>query len=160
MEKYFVYIRPFLEEFINKVKNDYRLAVWSSAGDDYVNEIVSQLKILDNQLEFVWARSKCKRKYVPQMDEDGYYDTDPKSHYYFVKPLKKVKRKGYSLERILILDDTFRKSEENYGNAIYPTPYLGQEKDNELQKVALYLKKIKDVENFRSIEKRDWRERI
>lgn len=158
--KYFIYKRPFLEEFINEVSKDFKLAVWSSATDDYVHEVVDKLKPLDARLEFVWARSRCKEKFKSQVDEYGYYDPDPRNHYYFVKPLKKVKRKGYELERILIIDDTVSKSEENYGNVIYPTPFYGEEDDNELILLAKYLKTIKDEENFRDIEKRNWRESI
>ena len=76
-----------------------------------------------------------------------------------IRPLKKVKRKGYDLERILIIDDSPHKSKLNYGNAIYPKPYKGETEDNELIKLINYLESIKDEPNFRKIEKRNWRKK-
>ena len=74
-----------------------------------------------------------------------------------MKPLKKVKRKGFDLDRILIIDDSPHKSKLNYGNAIYPKPYKGESADTELVKLIDYLESIKDEPNFRTIEKRYWR---
>lgn len=70
-------------------------------------------------------------------------------------------RKGYaSKESILIVDDTQSKLRRNYGNAIYPTAYRGNPADDELKKLLRYLIKIKDVSNFRSLEKRNWKSQL
>ncbi len=45
----------------------------------------------------------------------------------------------------------------NYGNAIYPKSYVGDVEDDELLRLSKYLSSIKDCENFRKIEKRNWR---
>jgi hypothetical protein len=79
------------------------------------------------------------------------------SHYNYLKVLKKVRNKGYRLERMLIVDDTPSKARRNYGNVIYPKEYLGDSGDNELLLLFKYLMKIKDVENVRTIEKRNWK---
>jgi len=85
-------------------------------------------------LLFVWGRSRCtvqpKDKHI---DARVYSGND--GHLGFVKHLSKVKRRGYApLEKILIIDDTPSKAKHNYGNAIYPTPYTGQD-DHELPKL-------------------------
>ena len=154
---YYVYRRPYLIHFLNAIKNDFLLAVWSSASDDYVEEVVKIIFPEDITLEFVWGRSKCKPKRFLNIDDFGNYESRYLDHYNFIKPLKKVKKKGFSLDRMLIVDDTPRKSSDNFGNAIYPKEYLGDVKDDELKALAHYLKMLKDVTNVRTIEKRGWR---
>lgn len=41
--EYFVYKRPGLDEFLNSIKEEFRIAVWSSASDDYVTGIASNI---------------------------------------------------------------------------------------------------------------------
>jgi RNA polymerase II subunit A small phosphatase-like protein len=60
----------------------------------------------------------------------------------------------------LIVDDTPHKSRQNYGNVIYPREYLGDAADDELPQLLRYLLQLKDAENVRTIEKRNWRNRL
>ena len=156
---YNIYKRPFLEAFFEAIKNDFLLAIWSSASDDYVEEVAKQIVPEDIELEFVWGRSRCTYRRNIQIDEYGYYD-DFQNHYHYIKPLKKVKRKGYHLDRILIVDDSPHKSKDNFGNAIYPKPFTGDTADEELRLLAKYLKSLKDMENIRRIEKRSWQNQV
>lgn len=144
--KYFVYKRPHLDHFLQEVARHFTLGVWSSAGDEYVSGIVSMIKPSSVDFEFVWARSKCSLK------RDRTYDT-----YYLEKRLDKLKKRGYPLEQILILDDTAEKASCNYGNAIYIKEYTGAPEDTELLHLLEYLLTLKDAENVRTIEKRFWR---
>ena len=136
------------------------IAIWSSASDDYVEEITKRIIPKDIKLEFVWGRSRCTYRRNLRIDEYGYYDDDVRNHYHYIKPLKKVKRKGFNLNRILIVDDTPHKSKDNFGNAIYPKEFTGDAEDKELKLLAKYLKTLKDKENVRRIEKRNWKNRI
>ena len=155
---YHVYKRPFLIEFLTKVSENFLLAVWSSASDEYVEEIVKRIFPKNIPMEFVWGRSRCTYKRNLQIDEFGYYSNRyfDHYHYHYIKPLKKVKRRGYHLDRILIVDDSPHKSKDNYGNAIYPTPFTGDQKDRELALLSKYLQSLKNKENLRYIEKRNW----
>ena len=157
---YNIYKRPFLDEFLKEVKSDFLIAIWSSASDDYVEEITKRIIPKDIKLEFVWGRSRCTYRRNLRIDEYGYYDDDVRNHYHYIKPLKKVKRKGFNLNRILIVDDTPHKSKDNFGNAIYPKEFTGDAEDKELKLLAKYLKTLKDKENVRRIEKRNWKNRI
>ena len=157
---YYVYKRPFLDEFIEAIKNDFLIAIWSSASDDYVDEITKRIIPKDIELEFVWGRSRCTYRRNLRIDEYGYYDDDFRNHYHYIKPLKKVKRKNFNLDRILIVDDTPHKSKDNFGNAIYPRAFTGDIEDTELRLLAKYLQTLKDKENVRQIEKRNWQNRI
>lgn len=157
---YYVYERPYLADFLDSIKDDFILAIWSSASDDYVEAVVQQIIPKDIDLAFVWGRSRCVYRRNLKLDEYGYYDDNIRNHYHFIKPLKKVKRLGYKLERILIVDDTPHKSQDNYGNAIYPKVYTGDEEDEELLLLGKYLHSLKDKPNVRGIEKRNWREQV
>lgn len=154
---YKVYKRPFLEEFLTGLAGNFDVAVWSSASDDYVALVVKEIFPSDYPLRFVWGRSRCT--YKPDyrlLDEFGFHD--PFSHYDYVKRLDKVRRFGYSKERMLIIDDTPRKCIHNYGNAIYPAEYLGGINDNELLLLLRYLGTLKDLDTVRHTEKRNWRD--
>lgn len=141
-----VYIRPHLHRFLTEIAEDYELAVWSAATEDYVQAVVRAVTPTDVELAFVWSRSRCTQRFDPEEYEP-----------YFVKDLKKVRRKGYSLERALIVEDTPRKVERHYGNAVYVTSWEGDEDDDLLLDLLDYLRSIHSEANFRSIEKRGWR---
>jgi RNA polymerase II subunit A small phosphatase-like protein len=156
-ETYKVYKRPFLEEFLEALPQYFRVAVWSSASDDYVQYIVDHIFPKNNPLEFVWGRSKCTWKADHNMISDMGY-VDYQNHFNYAKLLRKVKKKGIaSLERMVIVDDTPKKCLQNYGNAIYPDIFDGDKYDDELPDLLKYLITLKDVENVRTIEKRNYR---
>jgi RNA polymerase II subunit A small phosphatase-like protein len=143
---YYVYVRPNLECFLSRVAQDFKLAIWSSSDDTYVQELVDKIKPATVNFEFIWGRSRTTKKRKSVTDE-----------YYYVKRLSKVKKKGFLLERTLIIDDTAEKSMLNYGNAIQIAEFTGNANDNELLLLASYLKKFIRVENVRQIDKRYWR---
>lgn len=153
---YYVYKRPGLDAFLADCAEKFHLAVWSSASDDYVSEVVKRIFSVDIKLAFAWGRSRCTPLVLPQTDEYGYYNSDGLTHYEYAKMLKKVKRLGFNLSSVLIVDDTPEKVRNCYGNAIYTMPFLGDSEDNELVILADYLDSLKAVDNVRSIEKRQW----
>ncbi|MFK7905121.1 MAG: NIF family HAD-type phosphatase [Chitinophagales bacterium] len=111
-------------------------------------------------MEFVWGRSRC----VYRRNWNIEIDSDPNSHYFnqyhYVKPLQKLKRKGFRMARMLIVDDSPHKCQDNYGNAIYPSEFKGTLEDNELEFLLPYLKTLKDKADVRRIEKRRWRSEL
>jgi RNA polymerase II subunit A small phosphatase-like protein len=62
ISKYQVYKRPYLDEFLQEIKEDFLLAIWSSASDDYVRAVVEKIIPKEIKLEFVWGRSRCTLK--------------------------------------------------------------------------------------------------
>jgi RNA polymerase II subunit A small phosphatase-like protein len=151
---YFVYKRPHLDMFLAECNQIYHLAVWSSASDEYVAEVVRRIVPNDIPLQFVWGRSKCAPRRATE--EDYFRDSYDNTHYHYTKQLKKIKKKGFHLDRTLIVDDTPEKVKDNFGNAIYPKEFLGDLKDNELLLLCDYLKHINQFENLRRVEKRNW----
>ncbi|WP_035567121.1 HAD family hydrolase [Hymenobacter sp. IS2118] len=157
---YYVYKRPGLDEFLQACAENFDLAVWSSASDDYVQQVVEKIFPAEIKLLFVWGRSHCTPLVLPQIDEYGYYNLDGASHYEYAKMLKKVRRLGYDATRILIVDDTPEKVRNCYGNAIYPNPFMGNPDDKEIMILAQYLHSLRDAQNVRSIEKRQWQHKF
>jgi len=144
-DNYLVHKRPVLDKFLTDISNHYKIGIWSSASDIYVSTIVNKIKPDSINFEFVWGRSKCTLKRDINLDS-----------YYYEKRLDKLKRKGYQLEKILIVDDTPSKSNRNYGNAIYIKEFSGDKTDEELNLLHDYLLTLKSIENVRTVEKRRW----
>jgi TFIIF-interacting CTD phosphatase-like protein len=146
---FYVYKRPYLEHFLSTLVDHYDIAVWSSASSDYVNIIVNQFIAPIIPLQFAWSDERCTYKRNIELDE-----------YYYIKDLKKAKKKGYSIDSMLIVDNTREKVSRNYGNAIYPSDFVGDQDDSELKDLTTYLLGIKDHENLRRLEKRGWKSTI
>lgn len=146
MGSYFIYKRPYLDHFLTLLAKNLKLAIWSSADDVYVKQLVERIKPAHITFEFVWGRSRTTKKRKSVTDD-----------YYFVKRLSKIKQKGFKLERTLIIDDTAEKSMLNYGNAVQVAEFTGDPVDDELLQLSNYLQTLKDAENVRVIEKRFWR---
>ncbi len=144
-EAYYIYKRPYLEEFLTAMNENFKLAIWSSADEKYIEDIVSLITPSDVSFEFVWSRSRCTTKWNYELDR-----------FVHQKRLKKVKKLGFELKKMLIVDDSPEKTKENFGNAIYIPAYIGDLKDEELKKLAKYLFLIKENENVRQLEKRGW----
>lgn len=155
---YSLYRRPGLDAFLEQCAGRFDLAVWSSATDDYVAAIVSRIFSDPALLHFAWGRSRASLRRHIGPDDAFYYV--PSDHRHFLKPLKKIVKRGWSLERMLIVDDTPQKCVRNYGNAIYVRPYEGDEDDDELRLLARYLATLADCSNVRTIEKRMWRREV
>ncbi len=144
--EYFVYKRPGLENFLEFIQANYQLAIWSSSSSDYAQSIVEDIFVHSDILKFLWARERC----VSKVDLDS-------REQYWIKDLKKVKKLGFDLEKVLVIDDSPEKLQRNYGNHIPVTPFKGDSKDNELLKLIIYLDKLKSLDSVRTIEKRNWR---
>lgn len=145
-----VYTRPGLDDFLKSIIKSYQLACWSSATQDYLAAILQViLPSKQYDLQFVWDRSHCLRK-VDFENQDAFY----------LKDLRKIKRQGFDLTRVLILEDEPRKVSKNYGNAVYVRPFLGDPMDDELPRLATYLNKIASAPDFRQLEKRGWRAQV
>ena len=142
---YAIYQRPFLSEFLTSCSAWFHLAIWSSATDEYVQAVVERMMPTGIEPVFDWGRRRCVLRYDLEQFED-----------YHVKDLKKVKRMGYRLERVLIADDTPSKVQRHYGNAVYVPPFLGDSEDGTLPRLAGYLISLHDVANVRTVEKRGW----
>lgn len=143
--EYFVYCRPYLDEFLRSCAEHFDLAIWSSGSEDYVRAITNRIFPDHIAPLFVWTRDRCTEKMNPET-----------GHTFYQKDLKKVVRRGFSLARTIIVEDIQQNVERNYGNAIYVSPFTGSATDDELRKLAKYLAQLSQNDDFRRLEKRYW----
>jgi len=143
---YFVYSRPFLREFLERMWKLYDIAIWSAAGALYVEPAVKTIMDGLPQPVFVWSGKRCTRRFDHESMQE-----------YYIKDLKKVRKRGFDAGRILIVDDLELNAQRNYGNAVYIREYDGSPDDKELLYLADYLESLHGTPNFRTVEKRHWR---
>ena len=146
--QYYVYLRPHLGEFLAACSTRFDIAIWTASSEDYAAAVVARLFAGGPVPKFVWARDRCTVRSDPDTRE-----------MYHVKDLKKVRAQGYALEHVIVVDDTARKHERNYGNLVTVRPFEGDQADDELVHLERYLLALADVPNVRAIEKRGWRNR-
>ena len=142
---YYIYKRPGLDHFLAHVAETYRLSVWTSSSPGYARAVCDALFDSRLPLEFVWASDRC----TPQRD----FELDC---WTMAKRLKKLRRHGYSLEEVVVIDDSPEKHTHNYGNLVAVRPFEGSPADDELSLLLPYLRQLALAPNIRSVEKRDW----
>ena len=142
-----VYKRPYVSEFLRACREWFEVAVWTSASPGYAAGIVEAL--FPYAPAFVWASDCCTRAYDPERGE-----------HFSVKNLRKVKTRGYSLEQVIVVDDTAEKHGQNYGNLVRIRAWTGDLEDRELVLLRSYLERLRTVENVRAVEKRQWRAEV
>ena len=140
-----MYKRPGLDEFLASVFDRFEIGVWTSASDSYADCVTASLFTSDQQTSFVWGASRCTQR----RDIDTHES-------YWVKDFKKLKRRGYELERVLVIDDTPQKHSRNYGNLIRIPAFEGDPLDDVLPKLSRYLRSLESESDVRAIEKRGW----
>lgn len=145
---YSIYKRPGVDQFLAKVRSHFRVAVWTSSTQRYAGSVVSNVFPSDLELEFLWSRDRCTRKFNAELYEHEW-----------AKNLSKIKRRGFRLEHVLMVDDTPAKLANHYGNLVRVRPFMGDLADQELYALAEYLPSLADAPNVRVIEKRFWRGR-
>ena len=151
---YYIYKRPHLDAFLKACSKKYRIAIWSSAQAEYVKEVVEKVVYKHVELEFIWTRQNCSVKVVKKPLLEGFnYGGFYKEHQW-IKPLKKVKNK---LESTLIIDNSPYKVIENQENALIIKSFEGEQGDNELDKLLVFLPEFEGVEDVRKIDKRSWK---
>ncbi|MDQ6966782.1 MAG: HAD family hydrolase, partial [Mariprofundaceae bacterium] len=144
VDKYHVHKRPHVAEFIDFCRARFRMAVWTSATEDYAIAMVDELFGAPHDLAFLWHREQC----ITQMDSS--YEP------VYIKDLKKVKRKGFDLDQVIALDDSPEKLQRNYGNLLRIAPFYGDPADDLLLHVMPFLDQLRVADNIRAVEKRGW----
>ena len=144
--QYAVYKRPGLDSFLSTVEAKFDLAVWTSSTRVYAALVVSSIFPPNVELNFVWSRERCTMRFDPELLD-----------YEWTKNLGKLRRRGYQLEQVLVVDDTPEKLAKHYGNLVRVKPFFGNPEDRELLQLGQYLLTLAEVPNVRKIEKRFWR---
>ncbi len=148
-EQYFVYKRPFLGEFLAFCFENFDVGVWTTSTADYASLVVDRVTNPDQTLQFLWSRERCTWAFDEATHERV-----------LVKRLEKLGRRGYRPDSIIVVDDTPSAWRTSYGNLIRVARFEGDRSDDELKYLSKYLKTLIDMENIRTVEKRNWRARI
>lgn len=147
--QYFVYKRPFLNEFLEFCFENFEVAVWTSSTRNYAEKVIENIFGYRHSVSFVWARERCTIS----------FDEEERTNFHEKKILK-IKNRGYDLRSVIVVDDSPEKWRSSYGNLVRVKPFFGEIDDDELKHLTVYLEKLKTVENIRKFEKRNWRNRI
>lgn len=145
---YCVYWRPHLPEFVAYVAARFRLGVWTSSSPAYAQMVCAAVFPKTVALEFVWASDRCTLR--RDLESDSWVHS---------KDFRKLRRRGYDLRRVLMVDDSPEKHLRNYGNLVRVAPFFGALDDDELRHLANYLASLASEPDLRAIEKRHWRRR-
>ena len=143
---YVLYLRPGVRAFLAHAAQHYVLAVWTSSSPLYARAVTDLLFGTEEAPAFVWASDRCTLR--RDLETDIWCQS---------KPLRKVRRRGYDLRRVLVVDDSPEKHTRNYGNLIAIRPFEGDPDDDELPQLSRYLERLSIEPDFRRIEKRRWR---
>ena len=144
-EWYFVFKRPYVDEFLSYCFKNFKVAIWTSAGDVFAQEIYHKLIKPVGKPLFIWSSARC----TPTLNPENFETIE-------VKNLDKVKKKGFSLSKVIMVDDTPEKLMKHYGNLVRVKEYLGHIEDDELVILRQYLDHLNSFDNIRKIEKRGW----
>lgn len=147
--QYFVYKRPFLDECLEFCFENFDVAVWTSSTKNYAAGIVENIFGSKYRTEFLWARERCTMSFDQEEREN-----------FLEKKMSKIRKRGYDLKSVIVVDDSPEKWRSSYGNLVCVKPFFGESDDDELKHLIEYLKRLKNIENVRSVEKRNWRNRI
>jgi RNA polymerase II subunit A small phosphatase-like protein len=148
-EEIFVYKRPYLDYFISTILEWFDVAVWTASGCEYAAEIVRHVFPDPSKISFLFSSERCTNKYCPATGER-----------IVIKDMKKVKRKGFDLRRVLIVDDTPSTWQRNYGNAVHIESYWGSRIDDHLLHLLTYLEYLGHESDVRKVDKRRWRNQV
>jgi TFIIF-interacting CTD phosphatase-like protein len=148
---YEVLERPHVRRFLQFAFDHFaEVAVWTAASRGYAEQVLQHLLGQDfaTRLAFFWTRERCRQA----IDYDtGYLSTE--------KPLRKVRRRGYDLAKVLFVEDTPENLRRSYGNLVPVQPFVGDPTDDELVELEAFLHELGGLEDVRRHEKRGWRGR-
>ncbi|MCP4574131.1 MAG: HAD family hydrolase [bacterium] len=145
---FLIHLRPHAREFLTAAARDWDLAIWTSASADYA-EIVRGNLFVDVEVEFVWSRGRCTRVFDQERQREVW-----------IKDLRKVKKCGRDLARVLVIDDKPGGLARSYGNLVRVQPWRGEPGDIELAALERHLESLVDEPDLRTVEKRGWRSRF
>lgn len=145
---YYTKKRPFLDEFLDYIKKNFKYGIYTAAGEQYAK---IHMKTLNLDPLFLLSSKNCTKKRKFSMGWQNEYN----SEWYSLKKLDKLKKYSHKSNMIAI-DDKWESFANDYGNLIKVNPFVGDIKDTTLKKLIKYLEDLKKVKNIREIEKRGW----
>lgn len=72
----------------------------------------------------------------------------------YTKPLAKIRKLAFNLERVIAVNDVAENYHDAYGNLVQVRKYLGDSSDTELLRLGQYLPRLASESNIRKLEQR------
>jgi carboxy-terminal domain RNA polymerase II polypeptide A small phosphatase len=138
-------VRPYARQLIAALLDRFDVAVWTSAGESHADSVVAALFPSKEDLAFVWSSIRCTE-----------YRDFENNRVVSLKNLRKLRRHGHDLSRVVAIDDSPEKYMRNYGNLVRVDPWMGEPGDTQLADLALYIEWLAAHPDVRRVEKRGW----
>lgn len=144
--------RPHADEILRRCfahGHLFETGFWTAGTADYAAEFVKRMLLPSEAPALVFARDRCTPVW---RDEFGAPSAGE-----VVKDLKKVRRRGFDLDGVLMVDNTSSVLRRNYGNHVPIPSFFGDPKDDYLERLwPRLLEWICDPGGVRRIDKRGW----
>ncbi|KAJ5066294.1 ctd small phosphatase-like protein [Anaeramoeba ignava] len=123
----YVNIRPGLNEFFQKIKNNFEIMIFTAAQKNYANPVIN---FIDQEgiISKIFYRDSCVS--------------------FFGNPVKDLRVIGIDLDKIILVDNSLTSSLFQKENYLPIISWYGDQNDNELSKIALILERIVPLDNF------------
>ncbi|CAF1025928.1 unnamed protein product [Brachionus calyciflorus] len=151
-------MRPYFHEFLTSAYEDYDIAIWSATS----------MKWIQAKMEEIGATRNPNYKIAFYLDSGAMISVYTAEYGLLnVKPLKVIWDKMpefYSHKNTIMFDDLRRNFLMNPQNGLRIEPYknahLNRDKDKELYRLSIYLKKISKLEDMSEIKHKYWHKYI
>lgn len=149
-------MRPYLHEFLTSAYEDYDIAIWSATSLKWIEVKMNELGVSNHPDYKIVFYLDCAAMISVYSTEYGVLN---------VKPLKVIWdmeefSEHYSARNTIMFDDLKRNFLMNPQNGLRIEPYknahTNRDKDKELMKLAVYLKKISKLEDLSGLKHRNW----
>ena len=130
-DKYYVYIRPGLKKFLNSVKDNYTLFIWTASTKRFLYLVMDNVGIDRSLFKHIFTRKHC-------IDMDSYYTKDLTRYF-----------SEYELSQTVLVDNSFYNFIPQPSNGYHIKTFLGNHNDKALRLLQLNLKLLKNREDVR-----------
>lgn len=148
-----VHHRPYLKELLEFLFINFSVAIWTAAGTEWSDIVLSTIGIEKESFLFVWNSDKCKLK----------HSCHNYGEFYTIKPLEKIwnkKQLKFTKHNTILIDNTPSCFEKNTGNGLLVPTFVSNiytQTDDTFLKLIEHLKEIltqfKNGKSVRNIQK-------
>ncbi|KAE8738727.1 hypothetical protein FOCC_FOCC015773 [Frankliniella occidentalis] len=150
----FELMRPFLHEFLTEAYKEYDIVIWSATSMKWIEEKMKLLGVASNTAYKITFYMDYLAMITVHTSKYGTVN---------VKPLGVIWGKYpefYSPKNTIMFDDIRRNFLMNPSNGLRIRPFrqahMNRQTDRELLKLSKYLKMIAELEDFSTLEHRNW----
>lgn len=161
VDEYSVYKRNGLDKFLAGLFSRYKVGIYTLATKPYAEMVLDNILRPDQRVEFLFDRKRCVRSFNSMhggsLPYSGLY-SGGSSPVTYSKSIKKVKKLGYDIDRVVVLDDSPEVWARSYGNLVQVAPFFGELQDDELAHALSFVDSLhQGNQPVRATEKRFWK---